>query len=57
MKHRTNRGPRTVPWGTPERTSADSDSFKDHSLFSVTEKGLSPAFGISSHSIVVQLVK
>ena len=25
MKHRNNRGPKTVPWGTPESTCMESD--------------------------------
>lgn len=51
MKHRNNRGPRTVPRGIPDRTSAVSD------LTHLAKEGFYPAFDIAPYSVVVQLVK
>ena len=57
MKPRNRRGP-MAPWGTPERTCCvRSHAVSDHLLFSLIEEGLSPAFDIAPHSIVVQLMK
>ena len=59
MKVRNNKGPRTVPCGTPEHTGNGSPSFLVYynSLFAICQERFYPFIGCASYSIVRQFIQ
>ena len=57
MKVRNMRGPRTVPWGTPESNAHPFGTFAihNHSLSSLCQKSFSPGMHVASDPIPPQL--
>ena len=54
-----SRGPKTVPWGTPDLTRADSEELPINYYFlgSIGQKILNPIKSCSPNSIVVKFVQ
>ena len=56
MYRENNKGPRTVPWGTPDKTGAQSDfySIYNNSLLSEAKKRIYPFQCLATDSIAKQ---
>ena len=56
MYKENNKGPRTVPWGTPDKTGAQSDfySIYNNSLLSEAKKRIYPFQCLATDSIAKQ---
>ena len=55
MYKENNNGPRTVPWGTPDTTGAQSDLTVYHyTLLSEAKKSINPIQCCSTYSITEQ---